>query len=113
MTSAKQPKSFYVIAVARQRIDNGDLFDREVRDDLDLVLLHDQHFLDAHAVTEFLAVLSLEREGHAFLDIDRMIERPDARDHRWVVLGESKPVAPQIGGGLVFVLVTPGLLRRR
>src|SRR6266550_2027107 len=101
----------HMIAVARQRIDHGDLLDREVRDDLDLSLVHDQHLLDAHAVTEALAVLRLEREGHAFLDVDRMVERPDARDHRWIVLGETETMAPQIGGSLVFVLVAPGLHR--
>ena len=49
---ARDTKSLHVIPIARQRIDDGDLLHREVRDDLDLVLLHDQHFLDAHAVTE-------------------------------------------------------------
>src|SRR5882757_254285 len=72
----------HVIAVAGQRIDDGDLLHREVRDDLDLVLVHDQHLLDTHAVAIALAVLGLEREGHALLDLDGMIERPDARDDR-------------------------------
>ena len=46
-----------MIAIARQRIDDGDLHDREIGDDLDIVLVHDQHFLDAHAVTKLFAVL--------------------------------------------------------
>src|ERR1700689_1632887 len=63
---------FYMIAVARQRIDDGDLFDREVGHNLDVLFVHDQHFLDAHAVTVFLAVLRFERKGHPFLDVDRV-----------------------------------------
>src|ERR1700722_4043456 len=102
---------FHVVAVARDRIDHGDLLDREVRHDLDVVLLHAQHLLDAHAVAGALAVLGLESEGHAFLDLDRMIERPDARDHRRIVLRKPEAVAPQVGGGLVLVLVAPGLHR--
>src|SRR5580704_8544715 len=86
--------SFHMVAVARQRIDDGNLLDWEVGHDLDVLLVHDQHFLDAHAVPIFLAVLCLESEGHAFLDIDGMIERPDARDHWRIVLGETEPVAP-------------------
>src|SRR5262245_4772656 len=66
---------FHMIRVARDRIDHGDLLDREVGDDLDLLLVHDQHFLDAHAVAEALAVLGLQRERHAGLDLDRMVER--------------------------------------
>src|SRR5512143_441358 len=97
MTSAKRPKSLHMIAIARQWIDHRDLLHREVRHDLDVVLLHDQHLLDAHAVAEALAVLGLEREGHAFLNIDRMVERPDARDHRRVVLREAKAMTPKIG----------------
>src|SRR5690242_6368434 len=90
----------HVIAISRKRIDDGDLLDREVRHDLDVVLLDDQHLLDPHAVMEALAVLGLEREGHALLDLDRMIERPDARYHRRVVLRQAEAVPPQIGGGL-------------
>src|ERR1700704_547251 len=72
--------------VARHRIDDGDLFDREAGDDLDPVLVNDQHLFDPHAPLELLAVLGLEREHHAFLDLDRVIERPDARNDRLVVL---------------------------
>src|SRR5262249_24168431 len=106
-------KSLHMVAVARQRIDDGDLLDREVGYDLDRILVHDQYLLDAHAVAEPLAVLRLERERHAFLDFDRMVERPDARDHRRIVLCQTKTMDPQIGGGLVLVLVAPGLHRRR
>src|SRR3989442_15814818 len=87
--------SFHVIAVARDRIDHGDLLDREVGDDLDLLLMHDQHLLDAHAVTEALAVLGLERERHSGLDLDRVVERPDARDHRRIVLREAEASMPK------------------
>src|SRR6478752_4734475 len=78
MISANRPKSLHVVSVTRQRINNCDLLHGEVRHDLDLVLLHDQHFLDADAVAEAFSVLRFEREGHAFLNVDRMIERPDA-----------------------------------
>src|SRR5690348_11892767 len=84
----------HMIRIARDRIDDGDLLHREVGDDLDFLLVHDQHFLYAHAIAEALAVLSLERKGHAGLDLDRMIERPDARDHRRIVLREPEPMAP-------------------
>src|SRR4029078_10963530 len=76
--SAKPPTSLYLIPRARQRIDDCDLLHREVRHDLDIVLVHDQHFLDAHAIAVALAVLGLKREGHSLLDLDRVIERPDA-----------------------------------
>src|SRR5258706_15859480 len=82
--------------VAGNRVHHGDLLDREAGDDLDLVLVHDQHLLDANAPLEFLAVLGFEREHHAFLDLDRMIERPDARDHGLVVLREPEAVPPKI-----------------
>src|SRR5262245_24730540 len=72
------PTSLHMISIPRQRIDHGDLLHREVRYNLDVVLLYDQHFLDAHAVTEAFAVLGFEREGHAFLNFDRVVERPDA-----------------------------------
>src|SRR5262245_32630606 len=107
VSSAERPKSLHMISITRQRIDHCDLLHGEVRHNLDVVLLHDQHFLDANAIAEALAVLGLEREGHALLDFDRMIERPDARDHRRIVLREAEAMAPQIGGGLVFVLVAP------
>src|SRR5215469_14767764 len=84
----------HVIAVSRQRIDDGDLLDREIRNDLDGILVHDQHFLDAYAVMEFLPVLRLERKRHAFFDFDRMIERPDARDDRRIVLRQTQAMAP-------------------
>ena len=57
-----------------------------------------------------LAVLRLERERHARLDLDGVVERPDARDDRLVVLGQAEPVAPEVGGSLVLLLVAPGFL---
>src|SRR5258708_2769992 len=98
----------HVIPIARYRVDDRDLLDREVGDDLDLVLVHDEHLLDAHPIAEFLAVLRLQREGHALLDLDRMIERPDARYDRGVVLREAQAMAPEVGGRLILVLVAPG-----
>src|SRR6266566_1702586 len=86
--------SLHVIGVAGDRIDHGDLLNREVGDDLDLLLVHDQHLFDAHPVTEALAVLGLERKRHSGLDLDRVIERPDARDHRRVVLRKPQTMAP-------------------
>src|SRR4051812_20099386 len=59
--------------VAGHRIDDRDLLDREGGDDLDPVLVHDQHLLDPHAPFELPAVLGLEREHHAFLDLDRVV----------------------------------------
>ena len=76
------------------------------------IIVHDQHLLDAHAPAEHLAVLGFEREHHPRLDLDRMVERPDARDHRRVVLGETEAVAPQVGGRLVLFLVAVGFLGR-
>src|SRR5262249_7350649 len=110
----RQPQGtlFDVIAVARQRIDDGGLLYREVGDGLDLVLVHDQHFLDTHAVAETFAVLGLERKGHAFLDLDRMVERPDARNHRRIVLRQPEAMAPEVRCRLVFILIAPGLHRR-
>src|SRR5438132_12469973 len=107
----RRRRTFLLVALAWNRIDHGDLLDREVRDDLDLLLVHDQHLLDAHAVPEALAVLGLEREGHSGLDLDWMVERPDARDHRRVVLREAEAVAPQIRRRLILFLVAPRLLR--
>src|SRR5215475_4664941 len=94
MTPARQPGSLHMISITRQWIDNRDLLHREVRHDLNVVLLHDQHFLDANAVTESLPVLGLESEGHALLDFDRMIERPYPRNDRRIVLRQAKAVAP-------------------
>src|SRR5215470_4688944 len=56
--------SLHVVAVARQRVDDGNLLHREIGNDLDSVLVHDQHLLDAHAVAELLAVLRLEGKRH-------------------------------------------------
>src|SRR6202158_4931430 len=75
-----------VTRIAHHGVDHGDLLDREIGDDLDAILVHDQHLLDAHAPLMRLAVLGLERKHHPFLDLDRMVERPDARDDRRVVL---------------------------
>src|SRR5260370_20082655 len=104
---------FDVIPVARERVDDRDLLDRKVGDDLDLILVDDEHLLDAYPIAEFLAVLRLQREGHALLDLDRMIERPDARDDRGVVLREAQAMAPEVGGRLILVLVAPGFHGRR
>src|SRR5947208_17169757 len=38
-----------------------------------------------------------------------MVERPDARDHRLVVLGEAEAVPPEVGGSLILLLVAPRL----
>src|SRR5262245_33988323 len=94
MTSTWWPKLLYVIPITGQRIDDCDLLHREVRNDLNVVLVHDQHFLDAHTVTVTLAVLGLERKRHALLDLDRVVERPDARDHRRIILCKTESVAP-------------------
>src|SRR5260370_39866227 len=104
---------FDVIPVARERVDDRDLLDRKVGDDLDLILVDDEHLLDAHPIAEFLAVLRLQREGHALLDLDRMIERPDARDDRGVVLREAQAITPKGGGPLILVFLAPGFHFRR
>ena len=100
-----------MIAIARQRIDDRDLLDREIGYDLDLVFLHDQHLLDTHPVAKPFAVLRFKRKRHAFLNFDRMVERPNTGDDRRIVLRKPKPVAPQVRRGLVFVLVAPRFLR--
>src|SRR5947209_20488995 len=92
---------------------DGDFFDWEVRNDLGAVGVDDQHLLDAHAELVALTVLRLQREDHPGPDLERMIERPDARDHGWIVLGEPQTVAPQVGRGLVLLVVAPRFLRRR
>src|SRR5215831_314755 len=97
-----------MIPVTGQRIDDSDLLDREVGDDLDRILVHNQHLLDAHAVAEALAVLRFQGERHAFLDLDRMIKRPDARNDRLIILRKPQPMAPQVRSGLVLVFVAPG-----
>src|SRR5579864_3906264 len=76
--SAPAPSAARQGRIPRHWIDDRDLLHREAGDDLDLVLVHDQHFLDAHTPLELPAVLGFEREHHAFLDLDRMVERPDA-----------------------------------
>src|SRR5207244_1130823 len=58
-----------ITRIARHGIDGGDLLDREVGDDLDAILVHDEHLFDAHAPLMHLAVLRLQREDHAFLDL--------------------------------------------
>src|SRR4051812_3218124 len=43
--------------IAGHRIDDADLLDREVRNQLDAILVHDQHLFNAHAPLQHLAVL--------------------------------------------------------
>ena len=71
-----------------------------------------EHLFETHTEVVELAVLGLEGEDHTLLDFLGMIERPDPRDDRLVVLGESESVTPQVCGSLVFFLVTPDLLGR-
>src|SRR5919197_105459 len=70
-------------------VHHRDLFHRKVTDDLGPVRVDDQHLLDPYAPLVPLAVLGLQREDHAGPDLQRMVERPDARDHGLVVLGEA------------------------
>src|SRR5262249_30257351 len=89
--------SSHVIAVAADRVDDRDLLHREVGDDLGAVGVDDEHLLDAHAELVRLPVLRLEREHHPRLDLDGMVERPDARDDGRIVLREPQAVAPKVG----------------
>src|SRR5260370_42406546 len=89
---------------------DGDLFHREVRDNLDLVVVDDQHLLDPHAPLVLLAVLGLQREDHARPDLERAVERPDSRDYGQIVLCQTEPVPPEHGRRLVILLVAPRLL---
>src|SRR4030095_3568064 len=57
--------------------DDGDLIDRERRDQLVALVVHDQHLLEPNAEVVHLAMLRLEGEDHAGLDLDRVVERPD------------------------------------
>src|SRR5262249_3136578 len=66
-----------VTSAARSH-DDGDLFYRKVGDDLGAIGMHDQHLLDPDTPLVLLAVLGFEREHHAGLDLERMVERPDA-----------------------------------
>src|SRR5678815_1579406 len=75
--------------------------------------MDDQHLLDAHAPAVHLPVLGFKREDHPWLDLDRVIERPDARDDRWIVLREAEPVSPEVGCCLILFRVAPRVLRRR
>src|ERR1700686_5443723 len=86
-----ETKSPHVIAVARERIDDGNLFDREIGDDFDRVLVHDQHFLNAPSVMEFFSMLGFERKRPPLFVVHRMIGRPDARDDRRIVLRWAEP----------------------
>src|SRR3989338_1237593 len=93
--------------------DDRDLLDREAGDDLGPVLVHDQHLLDPDAPLVLLAVLRLEGEHHARPDLERVVERPDARDDRLVVLRQAQAVSPEVRRRLVLLVVAPRLLGRR
>src|SRR5689334_5187981 len=93
-TRTRKGALFHMISIPGQRINDCDLLHREVRNDFDFVLLYDEHFLDTDAVAEALAVLGLKRKRHPFLDLHRMIERPDARDDRRIVLRQTETMTP-------------------
>src|SRR5947199_9506980 len=93
--------------------DDRDFFHREVTDDLRPIRVDNQHLLDPHPPLVSFAVLGLQREDHARPDLERVVERPDARDHRLVVLGEAEAVTPEVRGGLVILGVAPRFPRRR
>src|SRR2546428_7101270 len=59
-----------------------------------------------------LAMLGLEGESHPRLDLYRVVERPDPRDHRRIVLREAEAMAPEVGRCLILLRVSPDLLRR-
>ena len=67
-----------------------------------------EHFLEADAEVVDLAVLGFQREDHAGGDVFGVVQGPDPGDHRPVVLGQAEAVAPQVGGGLVFLVIPPG-----
>src|SRR5262249_50947066 len=75
-----------------QSHDDGNLFHREVGDDLGAIRVDDQHLLDPHAELVPLAVLGLEREDHAGLDLEGMVQGPDPRDDRRIVLRDPEAV---------------------
>src|SRR3990167_4193847 len=91
MSNRRGPES--TAALIRSH-DDRDLLDREAGDDLGLVLVHDEHLLDPDAPLVLLAVLRLQGEDHARADLERVVERPDARDDRLVVLRKAQAVAP-------------------
>src|ERR1700731_2678177 len=51
----------HMIAIARQRIDHGDLLDREIGHDLDIVLVRYKDFFIHDAVAELFSGLGLQR----------------------------------------------------
>src|SRR5262245_12193761 len=63
-------QSSHMVAIARNRVDHGDLFDWKIGHDLYLVVVNDQHLLDTDAIAEALAVLGFQRERHAWQDLD-------------------------------------------
>src|SRR2546426_1138551 len=89
-----------------------DFFPPGGTDDLPPIPVGDQHLLDPHPPLVSFAVLGLQREDHARPDLERVVERPDARDHRLVVLGEAEAVTPEVRGGLVLLGVAPRFPRR-
>ena len=103
--------AFCVSKYPLNHLDWHDPVDGEMGDQLGLVRMNDDHFLDTNAPFQRLAMLGLERKDHAFLNLDRMIQGPDAGNHRRVVLGKAKTMAPKVGGRLVFFFIAPGFLR--
>src|SRR5580704_17858867 len=79
-----------VVGISRHGIHYRDLFHREIGNNLHAVFVDDQHFFNMNAPLKGLPMLRLERKDHAFLDLDGMIERPDARDQRLIVLRQPK-----------------------
>src|SRR5439155_17838285 len=113
-TAAVQPGSSSERITARGASGHaGDLVNGKERGDLGPAYRHQEHLLQANAPLEHLAMLGLQGEAHALLNLDGIVERVDAADHRQVVLSQTQAVTPQVGGGLVLLLVAPHLLRRR
>ncbi len=68
------PESYTANRRRLHRVDNRDLLDREVGNDLDFIVVDNQHFLDPDTILVCLSVLGFQGEDHAFLDLDRVVE---------------------------------------
>jgi hypothetical protein len=97
--------SLHVVAVAGQRIDHGDLLDREIGDDRSRSCTI--NISSMHAVAEALAVLGLAARSCP-LDLDGMIEHQMRESRADVAQAGPWPT----GWQPLVLVVAPGLHRR-
>ena len=100
MRLEKMPNSYH--------FNRRNLFHRKVGNDLDVIVMDDQHFLNTNAVSMSFSMLGLQGKNHTCFDLNRVVQRPDTGDDRRIVLREAETVPPQISGCLVFLVIAPG-----